>query len=76
MKCASSSSRTVADPVYRRTPISFLHKVVWKYIPNGIAYCDDRLLGGWLLRRLKRAAGYVFHENHPLVLVSFQRKTE
>ena len=76
MKCSSSSWSTVADSVHRKTPISFLHKVVWKYIPNGIAYCDDRLLGGWLLRRLKRAASYVFHENHPLVLVSFQRKPE
>lgn len=56
----------------RKTPISFLYKVVWKYIPNGIAYCDDRLLGGRFLRRLSWFGNYVWNENHPLVLVSVQ----
>lgn len=56
--------------LHRRTPIAFLHRLVWKHTPNGIAYCDNLLLGGRLLNCCNNAGSYVWNENHPLVLVS------
>lgn len=54
----------------RKTPIAFLYRLLWVYLPNGIAWIDSRLLGGWLVRAWSRSGSYILHENHPLVLVS------
>ncbi|KAJ5168676.1 uncharacterized protein N7482_004270 [Penicillium canariense] len=58
-------------PAFRKTPIAFLYRLLWVYLPNGIAYLDSHLLGGWLVRAWSRSGRYVLHENHPLVLIFF-----
>jgi palmitoyltransferase len=54
----------------RRTPIGFLHRAMWIYIPNGLVRLDSLLLGGRALYCWNRSGRYLMHENHPLVLVS------
>ncbi|KAJ5090013.1 hypothetical protein N7532_008697 [Penicillium argentinense] len=58
-------------PAFRKTPIALLHRAVWIYFPNGVAYLDSRLLGGRLVRTWNRSGSYILHENHPLVLIFF-----
>ncbi|KAL4978635.1 hypothetical protein BDW66DRAFT_164393 [Aspergillus desertorum] len=58
-------------PVFRKTPIGLLHRVIWIHIPSGISYLDAQLLGGRILRSWSRAGNYIFYENHPLVLIFF-----
>ncbi|KAL1966969.1 hypothetical protein VTN77DRAFT_3713 [Rasamsonia byssochlamydoides] len=58
-------------PAFRRTPIGFLHRVIWVYIPNGLVRLDSFLLGGRALYCWNRSGRYLMRENHPLVLVFF-----
>ncbi|KAJ6161169.1 hypothetical protein N7470_004565 [Penicillium chermesinum] len=58
-------------PIFRKTPISFLHRLVWVYFPNGVAAIDSRLLGGRLVRAWTRSGSYIWNDNHPLVLIFF-----
>ncbi|KAL2870480.1 DHHC family palmitoyltransferase [Aspergillus lucknowensis] len=58
-------------PFFRKTPIGFLYRTIWIYIPNGISYLDSCLFGGYILSCWNRAGNYVFYENHPLVLIFF-----
>ncbi|KAJ6135066.1 hypothetical protein N7512_000226 [Penicillium capsulatum] len=58
-------------PVFRKTPIALLHRILWVYIPNGVAFFDSRLLGGRLLWTWNRSGSYILRENHPLVLIFF-----
>lgn len=59
----------IAHNARRKTPIAFLHRLVWVHFPNGVAAIDSRLLGGRLVRTWFRAGSYVWNDNHPLVLV-------
>ncbi|OKL56238.1 Palmitoyltransferase swf1 [Talaromyces atroroseus] len=36
-------------PIFRKTPIGFLHRLLWIYIPHGISRLDMLLLGGRLV---------------------------
>ncbi|KAI1834506.1 hypothetical protein DTO006G1_149 [Penicillium roqueforti] len=58
-------------PAFRKTPVAWLHRVLWVYFPNGIAIVDNRLFGGRVLRCWNRSGSYVLKENHPLVLIFF-----
>ncbi|KAF3388525.1 Palmitoyltransferase swf1 [Penicillium rolfsii] len=58
-------------PIFRKTPIAFLYRLLWVYLPNGIAFVDSRLLGGRLVRAWSRSGSYILRENHPLVLLFF-----
>ncbi|KAL2002813.1 hypothetical protein VTN02DRAFT_5856 [Thermoascus thermophilus] len=58
-------------PALRKTPVGFLHRAIWIYIPNGLIYVDSRLLGGRALYCWNRSGRYLMHENHPLVLIFF-----
>ncbi|KAJ5595104.1 uncharacterized protein N7459_001312 [Penicillium hispanicum] len=58
-------------PAFRKTPIALLHRVLWVYLPNGVAFVDSRLLGGRLVQAWSRSGSYILHENHPLVLIFF-----
>ncbi|KAJ9290604.1 hypothetical protein DTO021C3_1869 [Paecilomyces variotii] len=58
-------------PALKKTPIGFLYKIIWVYLPSGIAYVDSSLLGGRLLRFWRRSGRYLLRENHPLVLIFF-----
>ncbi|KAJ5105656.1 hypothetical protein NUU61_003003 [Penicillium alfredii] len=58
-------------PAFRRTPIAFLHRALWVYIPNGIASADSRLFDGRVVHFCSRSGNYILGENHPLVLIFF-----
>ncbi|KAJ6069900.1 hypothetical protein N7499_011787 [Penicillium canescens] len=58
-------------PAFRKTPVAFLHRLLWVYLPNGIAVVDNRLFGGRVVRCWTRSGSYVLKENHPLVLIFF-----
>ncbi|KAJ5650632.1 uncharacterized protein N7484_004355 [Penicillium longicatenatum] len=58
-------------PAFRKTPIAFLHRVVWVHIPNGVAFLDFHLFGGRLMRAWTRSGSYMWNENHPVILIFF-----
>ncbi|OAP58423.1 hypothetical protein AYL99_07513 [Fonsecaea erecta] len=58
-------------PVFRRTPIAFLHRLLWKIIPNAIVFIDERLTGRRVTRSLARTGDYLMNEKHPLILIFF-----
>lgn len=53
----------------RKTPIGFVHRVIWIHIPNGLAAVDQRLTGGRVSRSLYRTGDYLMNEANPVVLV-------
>ncbi|EED23084.1 DHHC zinc finger membrane protein [Talaromyces stipitatus ATCC 10500] len=58
-------------PIFRKTPIGFLHRLLWIHIPHGLARIDSLLLGGRLVPCCKSFGRYIAYENHPLVLIFF-----
>jgi len=58
-------------PIFRKTPIGFLHRLIWNKIPAFFRGVDARLTGGRLTRALARTMHYLFHDKHPLVLIFF-----
>lgn len=58
----------------RKTPVGFLHRLLWIKIPAFFRQADVRLTGGRLGPALQRLDHYLMDENHPLVLV--RRRTE
>jgi palmitoyltransferase ZDHHC4 len=60
----------VSNLARRRTPIGFLHRLLWVYLPNGLSAVDQRLTGRRITRSLARTGNYLMNEKHPLVLVS------
>ncbi|KAJ5525534.1 hypothetical protein N7494_012184 [Penicillium frequentans] len=58
-------------PAFRKTPIAFLHRVVWVHIPNGVAFLDSHLFGGHIVRVWNRSGSYMWNENHPVILIFF-----
>ncbi|KAF7502819.1 hypothetical protein GJ744_005032 [Endocarpon pusillum] len=58
-------------PVFRRTPIGFLHRLIWFHIPNGLAVIDRYLTRGRVGMNLRRTGHYLMHEKHPIVLIFF-----
>ena len=53
----------------RRTPIGFLHRAIWIYIPNFFIRLDGRLTGGRFVGSVHRVGNYLVYERHPIVLV-------
>lgn len=58
-----------ADPPPRRTPIAWLHRLIWIYIPNGVLALDQRLTSGKLTSSIARFGNYIMYDRHPTVLV-------
>ncbi|EXJ95354.1 hypothetical protein A1O1_00474 [Capronia coronata CBS 617.96] len=58
-------------PIFRRTPVAFLHRLLWKHIPNGFIAVDDRVTDRRITRSLARTGDYLMNEAHPLVLIFF-----
>ncbi|KAL1960305.1 hypothetical protein VTO42DRAFT_8265 [Malbranchea cinnamomea] len=58
-------------PVLRKTPIGLLHHVVWIHAPRFLVLLDSAVTGGRCGRYARRTKNYLFHENHPLVLIFF-----
>ncbi|KAI2629919.1 zf-DHHC-domain-containing protein [Hypoxylon sp. NC1633] len=58
-------------PALRHTPIAWLHRAIWVYIPNGILALDQRLTSGRLTTGLGRLGSYIMYDRHPTVLIFF-----
>ncbi|KAI1380106.1 zf-DHHC-domain-containing protein [Hypoxylon crocopeplum] len=58
-------------PALRHTPIAWLHRAIWVYIPNAILALDQRLTSGRLTTGLGRFGNYVMYDRHPTVLIFF-----
>ncbi|RDI85972.1 Intermediate cleaving peptidase 55 [Venturia inaequalis] len=54
-------------PVFRNTPIGFLHRVVWIHVPRICGSLDSYLTGG----RLSRTGTYLLYEKHYVVTFFF-----
>ena len=63
--------QSLMNILHSKTPIGLLHRVVCIYIPSAISSLDSRLFDGRLVYYWNTSGSYIFHENHPLVLVNF-----
>jgi palmitoyltransferase ZDHHC4 len=57
-------------PALRRTPIAWMHRAIWVYIPNGVMALDRIVTGGRFSSSLGRFGRYMMYDKHPTVLVS------
>lgn len=58
-------------PALRHTPIAWMHRAIWVYIPNAILALDQRLTSGRLTTALARFGNYIMYDRHPTVLIFF-----
>ncbi|KAL9110479.1 MAG: hypothetical protein Q9227_005023 [Pyrenula ochraceoflavens] len=58
-------------PVFRKTPIGALHRLLRLHIPRSLARLDRALTGGCLTRTLHATNHYLLYEPHPLVALFF-----
>lgn len=58
-------------PLFRRTPIGWLHRLLLQSIPNALMRLDDMLTGRRITRSITRLYNYLMHDRHPVVLVIF-----
>ncbi|RMZ84621.1 hypothetical protein DV737_g1196, partial [Chaetothyriales sp. CBS 132003] len=60
-----------SQPIFRKTPISFLNRLIRNYIPRLLRRCDHALTRGRVSRYTLGLFNYLFYENHPVVLIFF-----
>ncbi|KAI1826672.1 zf-DHHC-domain-containing protein [Xylaria intraflava] len=58
-------------PALRHTPIAWLHRAIWVYIPNGVLTLDQALTGGRVIASLGIFGHYVWYGRHPTVLIFY-----
>ncbi|KAK3291369.1 DHHC palmitoyltransferase-domain-containing protein [Chaetomium fimeti] len=58
-------------PALRRTPIAWLHRLLWVHLPNGLTSLDQRLTGGRVTTSCSRFGNYMMYDRHPTVLIFF-----
>ncbi|EAA26840.1 zf-DHHC-domain-containing protein [Neurospora crassa] len=58
-------------PALRNTPISFLHRLIWIHLPNGILTVDRTLTNGRLTTSLTRLGRHLWYDQHPTILIFF-----
>ncbi|MCV5153383.1 hypothetical protein OFC46_26170, partial [Escherichia coli] len=62
----------VANSVINRNPpISFLHRLIWIHLPNGILTVDRTLTNGRLTTSLTRLGRHLWYDQHPTILIFF-----
>jgi hypothetical protein len=64
------NKKGLTDWASRRTPIGFLHRCLWIYIPRGFKALDKQISGGRISGGAYSCADKVFNDKHPLVTVS------
>ncbi|KAL2058938.1 hypothetical protein ABVK25_000230 [Lepraria finkii] len=55
-------------PALRKTPIGWLHRLLWIALPGFFRKADSYVTGGRLGPAFRRWGHYLMDENHPLVL--------
>ncbi|KAK4128081.1 zf-DHHC-domain-containing protein [Parathielavia appendiculata] len=58
-------------PALRRTPIAWLHRLIWVHLPNGAVSLDERLTGRRVTSSCTRFFNYMMYDRHPTVLIFF-----
>ncbi|KAI1817286.1 DHHC zinc finger protein [Poronia punctata] len=58
-------------PALRHTPIAWLHRAIWVYIPNGIIATDRSLTGGRIIASAGTAGHYIWYGRHPTILIFY-----
>ncbi|KAI1303996.1 DHHC zinc finger protein [Xylaria venustula] len=58
-------------PALRRTPIAWLHRAIWVYIPNGVLALDQALTGGRIIASAGTFGYNVWYGRHPTVLIFY-----
>ncbi|KAK3333076.1 DHHC palmitoyltransferase-domain-containing protein [Cercophora scortea] len=58
-------------PIFRRTPIAWLHRLIWILIPNALLSLDNRLTSGRITSSISRFGHIMMYEKHPTVLIFF-----
>ncbi|OMP88537.1 Palmitoyltransferase swf1 [Diplodia seriata] len=58
-------------PVFRKTPIGFLHRLIWVHFPALLRRLDGLVTGGRIYKYTTRTWHYLLYEKHPLVLIFF-----
>ncbi|QDS72283.1 hypothetical protein FKW77_006505 [Venturia effusa] len=58
-------------PAFRKTPIGFLHRLLWIHVPRSCAALDTFLTGGRLSASASRTGTYLFYEKHFVVTFFF-----
>ncbi|KAJ2993320.1 hypothetical protein NUW58_g1877 [Xylaria curta] len=58
-------------PALRHTPIAWLHRAIWVYIPNAVLALDRALTGGRITSSAGTFGHYVWYGRHPTVLIFY-----
>ncbi|KAB5542947.1 DHHC zinc finger domain-containing protein [Coniochaeta sp. 2T2.1] len=58
-------------PIFRNTPIAWLHRLIWIHLPNLFSAIDQRLTGGRITRYTSRTFNYLMYDKHPTILIFF-----
>lgn len=58
-------------PVFRRTPIGWIHRLLLHHIPAALIALDNYLTGKRISRSVTRLYGYLMYERHPVVMIMF-----
>ncbi|KAG5951082.1 hypothetical protein E4U53_003817 [Claviceps sorghi] len=58
-------------PALRRTPIGFLHRLIWIHIPNTLLSIDNKLTSGRLSSSVSRFGHFLMHDRHPSIVIFF-----
>ncbi|CAK7563592.1 MAG: palmitoyltransferase swf1 [Sporothrix epigloea] len=58
-------------PIFRRTPISWLHSFFVVRVPGAVLAVDKRLTGGRCTTSLQRFGNYMMNDKHPTVVIFF-----
>ncbi|KAJ4423871.1 palmitoyltransferase swf1 [Gnomoniopsis sp. IMI 355080] len=58
-------------PVFRNTPVAWLHNFIWNTIPASLLALDRTITGGRLSSNLQRFGNYMLYDRHPTVVIFF-----
>ncbi len=65
-------TETSADVMLERhTPIAWLHRAIWVYLPSGVLALDQALTGGRLVASAGTFGYHVWYGRHPTVLIFY-----
>lgn len=58
-------------PVFRRTPIGWMHRLLLQSIPNALIRIDAMVTGRRVTHTITRLYDYLMYDRHPVVLIIF-----
>ncbi|KHJ31451.1 putative dhhc zinc finger domain-containing protein [Erysiphe necator] len=59
------------NPLLRKTPVGWLHRVIWFHIPSGLRFIDQKLTHGRISTWVVKQVNHLWNDRHPLVLIFF-----